>query len=84
MWLLLLLLLLLIMAVFHSADDDYRQTDRYHVNLTHHNRSITAACVQNINCTLNASCNVATLQIHADYLNSLGSPRRYRWTLDTE
>lgn len=84
MWLLLLLLLLLIMAVFHSADDDYLQTDRYHVNLSHHNRSTTAACVQNINCTLNTSCNFTALQIHADYLTFLGSSRRYRWMLDTE
>jgi len=79
MWLL-LLLLLLTMAVIHSVDDDYLQTDRYHVNLSHHNRSTRAAYVQNVNCTLNTSCNFTTLQIHADYLNFLGSPRRYRWT----
>jgi hypothetical protein len=60
--LLLLLLLLLFMAVFHTADDDYLQTDRYHVNLSHHNRRTTVACVQNMNCTLNTSCNFKTLQ----------------------
>ena len=70
MWLLLLLLLLLlIMAVIHSADDDYIQTDRYHINLSHHNRSTTAACTQNVNCTLNTSYNFTTLQTNADCLN---------------
>lgn len=76
MWLLLLLLLLLIMAVIHSADDDYLQTDRYHVNLTHHNRSTTAAYIPNVNCTLNTLYYFTTLQIHTDYLNLVGSPRR--------
>jgi len=79
MWLLLLLLLLLlIMAVIHTADDDYLQTDRYHVNLSHHNRSTTAASVKIVHCTLNTSPNSTTLQIHVDYPNFLGSPRRYR------
>jgi hypothetical protein len=84
MWLLLLLLLLLrlllllmmklMMPVIHPAEDDYLQTDGYHVNLSHHNRSTTADCIQNVKCTQNTLYRVTTVQTHADNPNFLVSP----------